>query len=151
MPPSQADPNDFTNRYNTKLSPGEEIAFQSWVSNQSAARGRDMSKDLYDYDLRGFWKNGTGFADNGHGSDAYKKPNHPTFSDQSQYHGVDGYTGGSWSKGAEGNWTFEASNTNTQFHPPERLVNYVRRAEPKNKLVLPASSTNDVFGNMVGP
>jgi len=31
-----------------------------------------------------------------HGVDTWKKPNHPTFSNQSKYHGVDGFYGGNW-------------------------------------------------------
>src|SRR5690242_7452603 len=90
------DPNDFSGRYNTQLTPAEEQQFQQWAQ----ASGR--ANDTYDYDLRGAWKSGAATAPNGHLPDTFKKPNHPTFSDQSQYHGIDGYQGGSWGGGQNG-------------------------------------------------
>lgn len=38
-----------------------------------------------DYDLRGAWLNDGFKPGSGHGTDRYKKPNHPTFSEESQY------------------------------------------------------------------
>ena len=78
-PQNEIDPFDFTATHNTKLSPKEEKAFMAWADKTGKI------KDLYDYDLRGFWKSGAGTAENGHGTDTFKKPNHPTFSDQSIY------------------------------------------------------------------
>ena len=51
LPPAKAassatDPNDFSERYNTKLSPEEESRFQEW------ARKENRAGDVYDYDLR---------------------------------------------------------------------------------------------------
>ncbi len=66
--------------YDTKLSPPEEAAFSKWKS-------RFAPKDSgQDYDLRGAFKAGlTPNPDTGHWPDTFKKPNHPTFSDQSIY------------------------------------------------------------------
>jgi len=66
--------------YNTKLDLGEELKFQEW-------KAQNAPKDSgYDYDLRGAYKAGlTKDIATGHWKDAFKKPNHPTFSDQSQY------------------------------------------------------------------
>lgn len=66
--------------YDTALSDSEESAFQEWkkkyAPNDSGA----------DYDLRGAFKSGlTPDAKTGHWPDTFKKPNHPTFSDQSIY------------------------------------------------------------------
>lgn len=66
--------------YDTVLSPAEEVAFKKWkdkyAPNDSGA----------DYDLRGAFKTGMKpDPDTGHWPDTYKKPNHPTFSDQSIY------------------------------------------------------------------
>lgn len=66
--------------YDTKLSASDEGKFSEWkqqyAPNDSGA----------DYDLRGAYKEG--FKPDpvtGHWPDTYKKPNHPTFSDQSIY------------------------------------------------------------------
>lgn len=65
--------------YDTALSPDDETKFQKW-------KGVNAPKDSgEDYDLRGAYKEGLSKQANGHWSDKYKKPNHPTFSDQSQY------------------------------------------------------------------
>src|SRR5258708_36323091 len=85
------DPRDFTALYNTALSSDEEPAFQHWVGEQSKATGKDISNDLYDYDLRGWWQQNPGEnLKGGHLTDKFKKPNHPTFSTISQYHDVNG-------------------------------------------------------------
>jgi len=67
-------------QYETNLSPEEETKFQDWkqkfAPNDSGA----------DYDLRGAYKAGLEpDATTGHWPDTFKKPNHPTFSDQSMY------------------------------------------------------------------
>lgn len=66
--------------FETKLTPDEETNFQAWKTkyapNDSGA----------DYDLRGAFKAGlTPDAATGHWPDTFKKPNHPTFSNESQY------------------------------------------------------------------
>jgi hypothetical protein len=65
--------------YDTQLSEEEEREFQRWKAkyapNDSGA----------DYDLRGAFKAGMKPGDDGHWDDEYKKPNHPTFSDESIY------------------------------------------------------------------
>ena len=88
----------YKNKYNTSLTPGQEIEFKKWVASESSRRGRDISMDLGAYDLRGFWKSGDykNMDEDNHGSDRWKKPNHPTFSNQSKYHNVDGWYGGNW-------------------------------------------------------
>ena len=76
----QGDPFDYTDKYNTPLTPDEERRFQAW-----ARKNPQRLKDLYDYDVRGFWKAGRKTSGNGHGGDEFKKPNHPTFSTYSNY------------------------------------------------------------------
>ena len=67
-------------QYDTKLSPSEEREFQSWKAQNAP---NDSGED---YDLRGAFKeNLHRDPRNQHFSDKYKKPNHPTFSDQSIY------------------------------------------------------------------
>lgn len=85
---------DFTDQYNTQLTPEEEREFQAWAK----AEGRE--RDVFNYDLRGAWKelkSGTMSEDaRGHLGDKYKKPNHPTFSNQSIYSTKENQ-GGHWS------------------------------------------------------
>lgn len=85
-----ADPNDFTDKYNTPLSSDKQQAFEAWRSG--------LPKNLqssYDYDLQGAFLGGENPAANGHMKDTWKKPNHPTFSNESQYNSPE-TPGGSW-------------------------------------------------------
>ena len=90
----------FKEKYNTPLTKEEKIEYDAWVAAESKRQGRDITWDLGTYDIQGFWKSGDHMRmdkDN-HGSDKWKKPNHPTFSNQSKYHNVDGYVGGTWAE-----------------------------------------------------
>ena len=124
---------DFSSKYNTKLSKKDEAKFLKW------AEDNNKLNDVYDYDLRGAWKDmqsGKMTPDErGHLGDLYKKPNHPTFSDQSIYHGVDGYLGGSWADNGQGGYVYKASPTNL-WHP-EDLQRYFTNYEPNAYLVFP--------------
>jgi hypothetical protein len=88
----------FRDKYNTKLTKDETVEFMKWVESEKDRQGRDIMMDMGAYDIQGFWKSGDYLKmdkDN-HGSDRWKKPNHPTFSNQSIYHNVDGFQGGTW-------------------------------------------------------
>jgi hypothetical protein len=136
MANDENDPLDYTDKYNTPLSPAEEDQFQGWTARQSKAIGRDVSKDTYDYDLRGWWKaNGGPDLEGGHLTDQWKKPNHPTFSTGSMYHGVDGNDGGEWGKRSDGSWTFAPGKTNLQNFSAGELQDYFKRVEPSNVLL----------------
>ncbi len=129
---------DYTDKYNTPLSQPEEDRFQGWVARNSKLVGRDVSKDSYDYDLRGWWKeNGGPDLTGGHLTDQWKKPNHPTFSKFSKYHGVDGNEGGAWDKRPDGSWTFTPGATNLKNFGADELQDYFKRVEPGNALILP--------------
>jgi hypothetical protein len=65
--------------FDTKLAPSEEAEFKVW-KQKYAPKDSGM-----DYDLRGAFKAGEKPGADGHWTDKFKKPNHPTFSDQSQY------------------------------------------------------------------
>jgi hypothetical protein len=73
------------NGYRTPLTPQQEASYQMYRVNLG-----DQNNDQ-NYDLRGYWLNNVYMKNNGehipgdHFSDFYKKPNHPTFSDESQY------------------------------------------------------------------
>ena len=124
----------FKERYNTNLSADDEAKYQAWLKDRSAKQGRDLSKDEIDYDLRGFWKSGAATADNGHGTDEYKKPNHPTFSNESKYHGSkdeSGTTniGGEWVE-KDGKTQYKQSDTNKKYWPEWAIEDYLTRVEP---------------------
>lgn len=127
---------DLTDYYNTDLSKEDRAKFGDWLKDQSSKTGRDVKKDLYDYDLGGwFQKNGAQELSGAHLTDEYKKPNHPTFSNQSVYHGVDGVEGGQWDSNTDGSYTFTPGSTNT--YDPTDLVDYFTTVEKGNKLNLP--------------
>lgn len=135
----------YTDNYNTDLSPKAEEKFQAWLGEQSEAKGKDMSKDLIDYDVRGFWKAGAHAEEkSGHGPDTYKKPNHPTFSDESKYSGMiaphgGNYLGGKWGKDDENNDTFTPSeHMMANTHNADMLKKYMAEREPNTILILPA-------------
>ena len=89
---------DLTDQYNTELNPEQESAYQNWLSIQK------VPTDTRDYDLKGFFADQVfGKTDTsehkGHFDDRWKKPNHMTFSDQSNHAQIlpDGSsTGGRW-------------------------------------------------------
>jgi hypothetical protein len=69
-----------SSQYETKLIPEEEIKFKEWKAKYAP------NDSGIDYDLRGAFKEGlTPNPETGHWPDTYKKPNHPTFSNESIY------------------------------------------------------------------
>lgn len=65
--------------WDSSLSPEEEKKFTGWKAKYAPADSGD------DYDFRGAFKAGLTPGDDEHWPDTYKKPNHPTFSDESVY------------------------------------------------------------------
>lgn len=134
-------PHDFTDIYNTPIPAAKQDDYNKWVQ-QRQAQGHDPIADKSDYDVQGYWL-GTGGAtdDRGHGTDIYKKPNHPTFSDESKYHGADGYFGGRWMNAPSGGESsasyFQASPTNLKFMAPDQMKAYMVHYEPDTQLLLP--------------
>ncbi|SRR6266498_2760271 len=138
--PSINDPESesWVDRYNTPLSSSEEMAFNRFIADQRKWEGRDYSRDMQNYDMRGWWKKHRGQqVHSGHFEDDFKKPNHPTFSTQSMYHGRDGYEGGTWLRRTDKSWTFSPGKTNLDYWGPEALTDYFGRVEPGNMLILP--------------
>ncbi len=77
--------------YNTKLSDDEEKKFQIWKAKYAPNDSGD------DYDLRGAFKAGLKpDPKTGHWPDTFKKPNHPTFSNESKYAKDAPEKAGSW-------------------------------------------------------
>lgn len=87
--------------YTTPLNPIEQKGFQAWLKTLP-----DYQRNGLDYDLQGYYKSARNGTDpravlaigpsGAHLNDVRKTPFHPTFSNQSMYHGVDGWQGGNW-------------------------------------------------------
>jgi len=124
-----ADPLDYSDKYNTQLEEEEEEQYRIWLEALSEQEGRDVSKDQFDYDTRGLFRSlGGALPQPGHGPDTFKKPNHPTFSNESVYHGIDGLEGGHWEGDA-----FVVGKDN--FHDPDDLRGYFADYENQVRLV----------------
>ncbi|AOR77217.1 hypothetical protein [Novosphingobium resinovorum] len=127
------EPQDLSGDYNTQLSPEDEAKFQAWAK----ASGRE--RDTFDYDLRGAWKDNAQEAANGHLPDTYKKPNHPTFSQESKY-STHELQGGRWVEKKSGKWAFVPSSTNLKNMGVDGLSRYFQEREPDAELDLPAAA-----------
>jgi len=132
----------FKNNFNTKLTPKEEAKMREWAKTARNGKPLDPDAESSDYDIRGAWKKNLKASGNDHFNDEFKKPNHPTFSDQSIYHGTQDengrtFVGGSW--GNKGNRdTFTPSRTMlNNTHDPEILKRYIKEREPNVDLILP--------------
>lgn len=121
------DDTDLTTQYNTELTPEEKSQYDQIYSPSAS----------YDYDMQGFFKSGGIQESNGHFPDTFKKPNHMTFSDESQYHGVDGHEGGHWEKLEEKKYAFTPGKNNLNNYSAQGLIDYFNTHEKDNKLVLP--------------
>lgn len=145
---------NFSSDLGADLSP-ENLKYHKWIQKQSENMGRDLYEDTSDYDMQGFFKNtrpsvgedidetGLVLKPGNHLSDKYKKPNHPTFSDESVYHNeMDSYgtgrnaKGGRWEKDGD-KWTFTPGESNLKYHGTQGLIDYFKRHEPDAKLILP--------------
>ena len=141
----------MTEQYNTELTPDEQRAFDQWVSALSAKQGRDASKDVRDYDLRGAFKAGEGpsteeGSNSGHFTDRFKKPSHPTFSDESQYHDTDGHKGGKWLDLGKDRWEFVAGESNLKHWGEDGLRTYFANEQPVDtKLIMPGEYVDRSF------
>lgn len=89
-----SEPPDYTDKYNTPIPPGKQ---KEW--EQFAKKYPQKANDKYDYDVQGAWLAGA-INTQGHSPDTYKKPNHPTFSNESIYSGKNGNYGGNWTNDA---------------------------------------------------
>lgn len=120
----------FQANYNTPIPAEKAQDYDLWKFQQSRKMGRDVTGDNIDYDVQGFYMKNAQQSGNGHGPDTFKKPNHPTFSDQSQYHGLDGYEGGHW-----GENSFTPSLTNQVMMSPRARARYFQQVEPNAELM----------------
>lgn len=134
----------YRKNFNTELEPDQEWRFHDWAETRSKAAGRDILDDLTDYDLRGAFKDGSAFDERGHMPDKFKKPNHPTFSVESVYHGTPdlqrggSYEGGEWGRLEDGRDTFKPSQKMLDTtHPATWLKGYMNDREPDAVLLMP--------------
>ena len=89
--------------YETQLTSEEEVRFRDWFTNKAKQIGINPNPDdpQHYYDYRGAYKAGYDpmTAKNRHWPDTWKKPGHPTFSDESIYAiGVNKSKAGHWEK-----------------------------------------------------
>ena len=117
-------------QYDTKLSPAEEQQFRQWKAKNAP---NDSGAD---YDLRGAFKGGFSPAANGHWPDRFKKPNHPTFSTQSQYSGTGDNAGGQWLDSG-GKTYFVPGAANLKNQSLDDLQGYFNKYEPDSILGTP--------------
>lgn len=118
--------------YDTIVPQARQTEYQSWLAQLPANLQQGGSRD---YDLQGAFMAGAQ-PQAGHLTDQFKKPNHMTFSNESQYSGRNGEVGGEWRQSGQ-RWIFYASPTNLKYHSAEELKDYFKKYEPGNKLVLP--------------
>ena len=80
--------------YHTPLASWEKPIFLDWIRTLSQQLGRPLDPDDPTYDYRGFWRSqllggrGMGLDPSSgqmHFPDTFKTPDHPTFSNESQY------------------------------------------------------------------
>lgn len=131
-----ASPKTPPDRFESRMDLADTLNYLAWVKRQSAVHGRDLRMDEQDYDLKGLYRElGGRDLPVGHGTDRYKKPNHPTFSNESIYHTPD-TPGGEW-RHENGQDYFYASPHNVKTYGADRLKRYFAEREKGVILVLP--------------
>lgn len=118
--------------------------YSDWLKYRSRLANRDISKDEKDYDLESYFKSlKSTMGESGkfnpeantHLPDTYKKPNHPTFSNESIYSIPGIQEGGEWNESTS-NWEFTPSELNLRNMPAEDMESYFEKADPEAKLNL---------------
>lgn len=126
--------NFYRNNFNTAIPQALKEEYNKWL--QSLPEGQRSTDD---YDLAGYFmagkngENGIKLYDRENGEhfiDRFKKPNHPTFSNESQYSSPMGFQGGRWLEGRNG-WIFEP---NFNIYSKEELRDYMLKNEPNASL-----------------
>jgi N12 class adenine-specific DNA methylase len=119
--------------YNTPIPRARQAEYNAWKKQYAP---NDTGGD---YDFQGAFLAGQTPAGNGRFPDQFQKPNHPTFSDESQYSGQNGQVGGHWVEQG-GQTFFFASPTNLENHSAQELKEYFHEREPGATLVLPGDA-----------
>lgn len=138
-------PNETQDPY-TKLSPEDETKFRGWAD---AWTGGTTDQQLQDYDLRGAWQGVMSGeikpGENKHLPDKFKKPNHITFSDDSQYATQD-MDPGKWREDESGKWTFTVGRENLKHHTIDEIKSYFSKYEKDAKLIIPENINDASYG-----
>src|ERR1019366_4862033 len=149
MSESTPSTSDFSLKNNSSLNSEEQKNFDNLIKKYPR-----LVPDKKDYDVQGWYLKNKDKAeeilseknknpDLHYGTDEFKKPNHPTFSSESIYSGVDGFEGGKWNK----EYTeYTPSKTNLQFH--NDLPDYFSKAEKGVKLNL-ANQQSDLLSKKI--
>jgi hypothetical protein len=123
--------------YDTPLKPNQAAAYQQWRLKLP----NDL-RNTADYDLQGAYLAAMQADGRLHMGDQFKKPNHMTFSDGSQY-STPQKQGGHWSNTGipnpanpnDGQYVFWASPYNVSQHPIMGMQDYFRAVEPGNTAI----------------
>ena len=156
-------------KYDTPLTKEEMKEFKAWTEKEkvrweadSKERGISATWDLEDqkrsYDVQGFWKawhnakteeerNILLDPETGHSTDKFKKPTHPTFSDESIHHGVDGKKGGTWGKEGDTHVFSPTKHNINNMGGYQKYIDWVKRNEPEVKLEAPSVFLNQATGS----
>lgn len=122
--------------YATQLTAEQEAAYQRW----RATLPQNLQNEQ-DYDLRGAFLASAQADGRAHMTDTFKKPNHITFSEGSQY-STPQQPGGRWVDTGRNalapEWTFWASPVNAQNHSMNALADYFGRYEQGNTVIYPS-------------
>lgn len=116
----------ISQQMNTQLTPEQYAQYMQ-------AFGQRAPGDEKDYDLRGAWLAGARPGPNGHFTDQFKKPNHPTFSGESQYSNAQ-HPGGYWTD----NTFVPSADMYSDSDRMAQLIRYMRGpAENGNYFMVP--------------
>jgi len=125
-------------QFNTPLTPEQMQQYAAWRSQLPT-----NLQNTEDYDLQGAFLGDAKESARGHLSDKWKKPNHMTFSNGSEY-STPAIPGGVWadatpqiSDDEKKRWVFWASQQNMRAHPAQQLLDYFRENEPSSIPILP--------------
>jgi hypothetical protein len=123
--------------YSTQLTPEQEAAYQQWRISLPPELQNEQ-----DYDLRGAFLESAQADGRAHMTDRFKKPNHITFSEGSQYSTAQ-QPGGRWVDTGQNalapNYTFWASPANAQQNSMNALADYFKRNEPGSTVIYPSN------------
>lgn len=115
--------------YDTPLTPQQAADYNRWRATLPPAL-----QNTADYDLQGAYMASAQADGRAHMTDQFKKPNHMTFSDGSQYSTAQ-MPGGQWVAAPDGSYTFWASQHNVQMHPLLEMQRYFSEVEPGNRVI----------------
>lgn len=105
--------------------------YQAWLKKNGL-------REDPDYDMNAAFKAGEQPDERGHMSDRFKKPSHPTFSDESVYNNEQN-RGGHWEDLGGGKWAFTPGPANLKGGV-ERVREYLKRNDPDVELRMPSAS-----------